>query len=406
MTDRWHRTLLPIVVRGYYRRVDVVGPMPPARGPLLLVGLHRNGAVDGMVYKTVVRRATFLVAARLLRGPLARLFFAGIPVARARDAATDAAADAARAGGRPDNAAALRAAGDLLAGGGALFVFPEGTSDLGPRHLPFHRGAAVIAAEALRRGVPLTVVPAGIFYTAPERFRSDVAVVFGAPLRTDGDDGLTPDAATLHRRITAALEALGVNVATAEQLASIEALATLGAEESAARRYRALKALEREAPPAEVAAAWRDVHAALARGGLVGVDGVPLRSRRGPAWNAAWLALQAAAVAAGAVANVVPLAGAYLASRRLADGRNTIALWRLLVGAPLCAAWAAAWLVLGAVAGVAWPLGWALATGAGTVAWPELRARWPRLRNALSRDRDALAALTLVQAWTRALAHD
>jgi hypothetical protein len=104
--------------------------------------------------------------------------------------------------------------------------------------------------------------------------------------------------------------------------------------------------------------------------------------------------------------NVVPLAGAYVAGRRLADAPNTIALWRLLVGAPLAALWALAWIALGVVAGAAWPLGHAAATAAGLVAWPELRARWPRLRNALRAHRDARAEVALVRAYAASLGEE
>ena len=47
----------------------------------------------------------------------------------------------------PLDAAALAAARrELLAAGGEVMIFPEGTSSLGPHHLPFKSGAASIAA--------------------------------------------------------------------------------------------------------------------------------------------------------------------------------------------------------------------------------------------------------------------
>src|SRR5215469_2043558 len=82
----WHRWFATLLSRIYYRRIAVVrlGELPAA-GPILCVGLHRNGAVDGMVYKSVVPSATFLISVQLLRNPLGRLFFTGIPVTRAKD---------------------------------------------------------------------------------------------------------------------------------------------------------------------------------------------------------------------------------------------------------------------------------------------------------------------------------
>src|SRR5690349_16746054 len=98
LPDSWYRFVCRASVALYYRRVHVVGRERLPRGdggPVLYVGLHRNGAVDGMVYKTVLPEATFLVAARLLRSPLGRVFFTGIPVDRAGDAGGRAPAERA-----------------------------------------------------------------------------------------------------------------------------------------------------------------------------------------------------------------------------------------------------------------------------------------------------------------------
>lgn len=71
----WYRFSPALLTRIYYRRVTVVrlGAIPET-GPMLCVGLHRNGAVDGMVYKTVVPNATFLISVQLLRDPIAHFY--------------------------------------------------------------------------------------------------------------------------------------------------------------------------------------------------------------------------------------------------------------------------------------------------------------------------------------------
>jgi hypothetical protein len=86
----------------------------------------------------------------------------------------------------------------------------------------------------------------------------------------------------------------------------------------------------------------------------------------------AWLYVLALAVTgplvvAGGLVNLVPLLGAWLAGRTLADGPNVVSLWRILVGMPLFFLWMAgalavsillhqplafgAWLLLTLVAG-------------------------------------------------------
>src|SRR5438445_7361882 len=110
MPDLWYRALLRAVTLIYYRRLSVVHlarpPLAIDHRPVLFVGLHRNGAVDGMLYKRVFPRALFMVARQLVRSRFARLFFTGIPVAREQDA-EDAHL-------RRDNPRALAAAVDHL----------------------------------------------------------------------------------------------------------------------------------------------------------------------------------------------------------------------------------------------------------------------------------------------------
>ena len=154
MTTLWYRLWHWLAARLYFSRITVSHPGNlPADGPCLFVALHRNGAVDGFVYRQVIPHGVFLISSQLRRGFLARCVFCGIAVTRKGDP-----------GDRGDNAAALAACVQHLAHQGQLIVFPEGTSSLGPRHLPFRSGAAAIALEALKQGIPLRIVPLGIHY--------------------------------------------------------------------------------------------------------------------------------------------------------------------------------------------------------------------------------------------------
>ena len=396
--DGWYRAILRAAVRLYYRDVRVVGLGNIPSGPALWVTLHRNGAVDGMVYKTVRPPLTFLVSTQLLRSAFARLFFTGIPVTRARDLARREGARESAAGA---NAAALERCADFLSAGGELAIFPEGTSDLGPRHLPFKPGVARVVDAALGRGAPLSLVPAAIFYSAPERFRSDVTVVIGAPLQVERLVGSAVERehavmATVERE----LERLGVNVASADDLARTEALAALATGETAGRRWwLAQKRFERAPLPAQVEHDWATVSRAVADRRLASDYGHLARSRRGPLWSALWMLVQAPLVAAGALANLPVLLGAWLAGRRFADARNTIALWRLLAGLPLFALWAATVAIASVASGR--PLLavlWGLLTALALRLWPELVARRVRLRNA-GAPAGVLAALDRLERW-------
>ena len=399
MPALWYRALLGTATRIYYRRVAVVGEPPEKRdGPVLWVGLHRNGAVDGMLYLRVAPRAAFLVAARLLRLPLARLFFTGIPVERAKDGVE-----------RRGNGAALDRCLLHLAAGRDLFVMPEGTSDLGHRHLPFHSGAGVILARALASGVPVIVQPVAIFYDAPDRFRSDATIVLGRPVPTMLDASLSERerVSVLMGRITDALEQLAVEAESPRDLERIEGIAALACERPGAAYYTTLSAVARAAMPARIDASWGRLARAVDRRRLATDRGAPALSRRGVPWSALWLALQLPLVAAGAIANAPPLLAAWLAARRFADARNTVALWRILVGTLVGVPWVG--LMLGAAVAAHRPLlaaAYLAATLGALALFPELRARWPRLRNAFGgpRRRVYVADARRVATWARTLA--
>lgn len=375
MPELWYRILLRLTTRIYYRRVRVVhlSPVTIGEGPVLFVGLHRNGAVDGMLYKSIFPRAVFLIARRLLRSWFTRLYFTGIPVTREHD--DDASA-------RRDNPRSLAAAVDHLASGGQLCILPEGTSDLGPQHLPFRPGVAKVIAATVERGVTPLVVPMGIFYECAPAFRSDVCIVIGAPIDITLDQSLDrpKQVAELMARITASLEGIAVEAEDAGTLHRIETLAALTAEDIGATRWRAQKMLTRQSLDATIEHHWTRLAAAVCDRA-----GVPRVSRHGMLWNLLWLLLQLPVVTLAALLNVVPLVGAWLAGRRLADAPNTIALWRILVGAPLMLLWLLVIALGTALHSFWWLVGYACATGLGLVAYPELCLRWPMLRNSIGR---------------------
>jgi 1-acyl-sn-glycerol-3-phosphate acyltransferase len=75
---------------------------------------------------------------------------------------------------------ALRTGHKILADGGLLGIFPEGTLDNGRELLPYHQGAALFA---LRSGAPLIPVALkGTATTFPCSLRGRIRVHFGQPL--------------------------------------------------------------------------------------------------------------------------------------------------------------------------------------------------------------------------------
>jgi 1-acyl-sn-glycerol-3-phosphate acyltransferase len=112
--------------------------------------------------------------------------------------------------------------------GGQLFIFPEGTSSLGPKHLPFKSGAVQLLNEyPTRTGGEIQVVPLRIHYECAWAFQCKVQVVVGEPINIKLPASATPlgRVKELKRRMQAALEVVGINVETEAQLDTIQRLA-------------------------------------------------------------------------------------------------------------------------------------------------------------------------------------
>ncbi|MGO8929812.1 MAG: 1-acyl-sn-glycerol-3-phosphate acyltransferase [Limisphaerales bacterium] len=354
MKQLWYRCCHWLCVRLYFERLTVLHPerLPPA-GAALYVALHRNGAVDGFVYHQVVPRGIFLVSTQLLRGFFARLFFCGIAVARKQDEEDHS-----------QNDTALRQCTQLLADGGELVVFPEGTSSLGPRHLPFKSGAVRIALDAVARGVPLCIVPLGIHYERAWAFRSKVEVVVGEPVSTELPAGLSElgRLKEMKRRMTTALESVGANFASPEAQQTAERLAYAATLGTPRTYFDSLKSLEAGVPE-PLLARWRELEPRFASRRVLRHQGVPLFPVGPWMLYALLLLVLGPIVLAGALVNLPPLLAGWLAARKFADGPNVIALWRILVGLPLFVIWYGV-VTIGLLfcGGWWWVLGYALLT--------------------------------------------
>ena len=145
----------------------------PTTGAVIIAGNHR-GLIDGPVVAAGLRRRTvFLAKSELFIGPLALVlgWLGQIPVHR----------------GRPDRTA-LRHARSVLAAGGLLGIFPEGTRGAGSLDDVQH-GIAYLALHT--PGCP--IVPVACLGTeaawprgsALPRWRTGVDVVFGPPFTVE-----------------------------------------------------------------------------------------------------------------------------------------------------------------------------------------------------------------------------
>ena len=222
-----------LALRIFFRRIEVVGlhNIRADRAVMFAVN-HPNGLVDPLfVLCFAPRRVSFLAKAPLFRYPLIGWIvrkFDSIPVFRKQDEVQ---------GSNEETFARARA---ILAQGGSVAIFPEGTTHSDPQLHPLKTGVARIALGA---SLPsLDIVPTGIYYTEKQTFRSSALVVFGTPVEVRGDESVESltarideglDAVTLQADSRAALEL----IARAEEIFNAEGETSLAEELEIRRRF-------------------------------------------------------------------------------------------------------------------------------------------------------------------------
>ena len=183
MGYRLVRSLIRILLTLFFRRVEVVGADSiPTSGPLIIAPNHHNAVVDAMLVVAMLPRPVRVLAKAPLFtnpviGPFLRLMGA-VPVNRRVDA-----------GGDPQrNDAMFDAAIGALRAGGALLIFPEGTTTPRPTLLPLRTGAARILLGAARAGAgrsTVTLLPVGLVFHDPGTFRAaSASIMVGPPVET------------------------------------------------------------------------------------------------------------------------------------------------------------------------------------------------------------------------------
>lgn len=335
----WRVRAIAALLRSvYFGRVRIVGAQSqpaPRASARLIVASHRNGAIDGYTVLRAFPAASGLISVQLLKHPVLRWLIGGIAVVREKDRQRFGEARATIPDPIEAGCAHLRAGGDLI-------VFPEGSSEWGHRPLPYQRGAARIARALIDEGAQFEVVPVGLHYMWPDRFRSRAEVLVGAALNLPQRDAGEVDRAfelRLHAVISDALDAVSVNCPDAETFARVEAAAR--AEAARGGSYAQAFIASQANPPATRAE-------------------IP-RARRWP-----WDGL---AVAALFLLMAPILLAAWFAGRK-ADARNTVTLHRMIAGTLV----ALPWLPCLGVLAWHWPgpmAGWTLLAAWGWWRWPQ-----------------------------------
>ena len=175
------RGLLRILLGFYFRRIERFrSERVPLEGPVLFASNHPGSVTDAFVIGTCVpRQVQFVATVQLFRfKPLAWLLkqCGIIPINRMRDdpRAMRSVSDT------------FEACYEVFERGGAIGIFPEGVTYDDAQLKTVKTGAARMTLELEHRHsgkLGLRIVPVGLTYSAKERYRSEVLIHFGEPLR-------------------------------------------------------------------------------------------------------------------------------------------------------------------------------------------------------------------------------
>jgi len=181
MPYRLGRWLLGAAMGFYFARIERFHrERVPRAGPVLFTSNHPNSITDAFVIgASVPRKVNFVATVQLFRWPPVRWLLTRcgvIPVNRLKD-----------------DPRAMRtvletfeACFRVLEQGEAIGIFPEGITHDDPQLKTVKTGAARMALELEHRHggqLGLLIVPVGLTFSAKERYRSDVLVHFGEPIR-------------------------------------------------------------------------------------------------------------------------------------------------------------------------------------------------------------------------------
>ena len=215
--------LLRVATRVFFRQIEVVGlEHVPADGPVIFAGNHPNSLIDPvLIITTCGRKIHFAAKDSLFKGRIMRALLGGlgaVPILRREDHA-----------GVVDNQAAFAAMFDVLGRGGAIGIFPEGLSHDESQLARLKTGAARLALGGAHRVArSISIVPCGLTFIHPKRFRSRVLVQYGPALTITPEIGESSDEVhTVTDEIGAALRRLTVNAPDWETVRALDAVRRL-----------------------------------------------------------------------------------------------------------------------------------------------------------------------------------
>ena len=169
--------IVGIGIRVYYKDIRIIGKTNlPSKGPLIIIANHPNTLMDAWVIGFVCNQPIYFMAKASFFNSKFRLWVLRklnmIPINRAGEGKAKGI----------DNHQSFEECYQLLEQGKTIVIFPEGSSYKERVLRKLKTGAARIALEAEKRNggdLGVKVVPMGLNYARPERFRSSILISIG-----------------------------------------------------------------------------------------------------------------------------------------------------------------------------------------------------------------------------------
>jgi glycerol-3-phosphate O-acyltransferase / dihydroxyacetone phosphate acyltransferase len=332
------RWLLRVAIRVFFRQVEVVGLENVPPGPVLFAGNHPNSLIDPiLIIATCGRKVHFAAKDTLFSGRIMRAVLRGlgaVPVARKVDH-----------GGAASNDAAFEHMFGVLEAGGAIGIFPEGLSHEESQLAKLKTGAARLALGGAARTGGVAIVPCGLTFIHPKRFRSRVLVQYGQALAIENREATPEEVRRLTADIDNALRRLTVNAPDWDTVRALDVVrrlyqpAEISIEDRVelSRRFNTYYASVADDPRViDVMARARAYQMKLDELGITDRElahdlsklEISARTLRHLVLVAFWLPL----TAPGAPLHLPPLVFARLAGPRLTPRKDVIATTKLLIG--------------------------------------------------------------------------
>ena len=167
--------------RFYFKRWQVANyKNVPKQGPTIYASNHQNAFMDALaIIMSNKRHTVFLTRADVFKSKSAAFWLRSvnmIPIYRIRDGKNSMA----------KNDAVIEECVEILSNGRKpVAIFPEGNHGMNRTLRPLKKGLSRIAFAAMEANnyeLDLKVVPIGVNYSRPTRFRGDLLVNYGEPI--------------------------------------------------------------------------------------------------------------------------------------------------------------------------------------------------------------------------------